>query len=177
MLMRSIVLLAISVSPLLAGEAPWSTYRGNNRRTGNTDNIAGPAKPAILWFQKSADHYVSSPIPTGTDVVFPGLLGGFNSGVVKSFPLVPKDPKTIKPTWIKRSPLIRLPTFSSPAVTDGKIIFGDGMHVTDGATLYCFPSDGGYLLWACPCRASSSISRDRRALPAVASTSAADRPA
>ena len=26
--------------------AGWATYRGNAQRTGNTDGIAGPAKPA-----------------------------------------------------------------------------------------------------------------------------------
>ncbi len=146
---RLLVIAFIAAVPALADEAPWSTFRGNNRRTGNTDNIAGPTKPAILWFGKSTQHYAGSPVPTETDMLFPGL-GTFNDGIVNSFPLDPKDLKAIKPSWSKKGPLIKLPTFSSPAVIDGKIIFGDGMHVTDGATLYCFPSDGGYLLWALP---------------------------
>ena len=65
-----------------------------------------------------------------------------------SVPAVPKDPKAVQPTWSALPRVIRLPTVSSPAVVDGKVIFGDGMHQTDGATLYCLPADGGPLLWA-----------------------------
>src|SRR5205823_4030902 len=34
------------------------------------------------------------------------------------------------------------------AVADGKVVFGAGMHDTEGTTLYCVPADGGHLLWA-----------------------------
>ena len=43
--------------------------------------------------------------------------------------------------------MLRLPTVSSPAVFDGKIILGGGMHDSPGAALFCFPADGGHLLW------------------------------
>jgi outer membrane protein assembly factor BamB len=147
--MRSILLVAILAIPSWADDAPWATYRGNNRRTGNTDNIAGPAKPEVLWHFQSSEHYVASLVPNGNDLVIPAL-GGLNSGVIHSFQLMPKDPKAIKPTWSKGPPLIRLPVVSSPAIVDGKIILGDGMHQTDGAILYCLPNDGGHLLWALP---------------------------
>jgi outer membrane protein assembly factor BamB len=147
MSIRCLLLIALVASSTSADEAPWSTYRGNNRRTGNTDNIAGPARPDVLWFLKSAENYATSPVPNGSDILFPGL-GAFNSGVVHSFPMSPKDAKAIKPAWTKTNPLVKLPTVSSPAVVDGKVIFGDGMHHTDGAVLYCFPADGGHLLWA-----------------------------
>ena len=131
---------------LTADDAPWSTYRGNNRRTGNTDNVTGPEKPKVLWFIRSAEHYATAPVPCGTDILFPGARRVHN-GVVNCFPMTPKDVKAIKPTWTKGPPLIRLPTVSSPAIADGKVIFGDGMHQTDGAVLYCLPADGGNLLW------------------------------
>jgi outer membrane protein assembly factor BamB len=147
MTIRTLLILALVAAPALAQESPWSTYRGNNQRTGNTDNLPGPAKPEVLWFLKSTEHFAASPVPNGNDVLFPGL-GAFNSGVVNSLPMAPKDAKAIKPTWTKGQPLIKLPTVSSPALVDGKLIFGDGMHQTDGAVLYCFPADGGPLLWA-----------------------------
>jgi outer membrane protein assembly factor BamB len=95
---------------------------------------------------QSKEQYVASPVPNGSDVLFPAL-GGFNNGRVQSIPAAPKDPKEIKPTWIKGPPFVKLPTVSSPAVADGKVLFGAGMHHTDGAAIYCFPADGGYLLW------------------------------
>jgi outer membrane protein assembly factor BamB len=147
-MMRLTFAIAVLATPLAAADdAPWSTYRGNNRRTGNTDNVAGPAKPEVLWFVKSTEHYATAPVPCGSDILFPGL-GAFNSGVVNSIPMSPKDVKAVKPTWTKAAPLVRLPTVSSPAVVDGKIVFGDGMHQTDGSVLYCLPADGGHLLWA-----------------------------
>jgi outer membrane protein assembly factor BamB len=148
-MIRSLLALVLVAIPAFADDAPWATFRGNNRRTGNTDNIAGPAKPEVLWVLKSTEHYAASPVPTGTDILFPSL-GAFNSGVVNSIPMSPKDPKAVKPSWSKGAPLIKLPTVSSPAIVDGKIVFGDGMHQTDGAVLYCFPVDGGPLFWALP---------------------------
>src|SRR5262245_35915667 len=133
-MLRTLLALLLTTVPLVAEDAPWATFRGNNRRTGNTDNVAGPAKPEVLWVLKSTEHFAASPVPTGSDILFPGL-GAFNSGVVNSIPMAPKDTKAVKPSWSKGAPLIKLPTVSSPAIVDDKIIFGDGMHQTDGAVL------------------------------------------
>ena len=46
---RLLILTLLLAVPALAADAPWSTYRGNVRRTGNTDNVAPPAKPDVLW--------------------------------------------------------------------------------------------------------------------------------
>jgi outer membrane protein assembly factor BamB len=147
MCLRLLILTLLLAAPAPADDAPWSTYRGNARRTGNTDGIAPPAKPVVLWTMKSSENFVSSPVPNGPDILVSGL-GALNSATFHSIPAVPMDPKSVKPTWSKGPPFLRLPTVSSPAVADGKIIFGDGMHHTDGALLYCLPADGGHLLWA-----------------------------
>src|SRR5207244_3346349 len=39
---------------------------------------------------------------------------------------------------------------SSPAAYQGKLIFGDGMHQTDGATLYCLDAAKGLPIWQHP---------------------------
>lgn len=144
--MRSIFLLLI-VGTLASGqEKTWTTYRGNIQRTGNNDGIAGPTNPAVLWFYKSEEHFVSAPVPVGDNIFF-STLGAFNRPRIMTFPQKPTDPKMIKPIWEKSVPTLKLPTVSSPAVVDNLIIFGEGMHQTDGASLYCFPAEGGYLLW------------------------------
>jgi outer membrane protein assembly factor BamB len=43
-----------------------------------------------------------------------------------------------------------LPTVSSPALYRGKLVFGDGMHQTDGAILYCLEADKGLPIWQHP---------------------------
>lgn len=132
--------LAVSVG---AAE-PWSTYRGNAQRTGNTDGKAGPAAPAVLWASKSADHFIASPVPSGDSVIF-SSLGAFNRPTMMALPITPK--KVVEPVWTRSSPYLKLPTVSSPAVIDGKLLFGDGMHQTDGAILHCVPAIGGLPLW------------------------------
>jgi outer membrane protein assembly factor BamB len=86
-------------------------------------------------------------VPSRNELLLPSLGAGFNDGRLSSLPMTPKDPKAIAPTWAKGLPVIRLPTVSSPAVFDGKIILGGGMHDSPGAALFCFPADGGRLLW------------------------------
>jgi outer membrane protein assembly factor BamB len=140
-------LLLAATIPVIGDEAPWSTYRGNVRRTGNTDGVAGPAKPEVIWVMKDTKNFVASPVPIGGDILLPGL-SGFNEGVVSCLPANPKNPKEVIPTWVKGGQLLRLPTVSSPAVSDGKVIFGGGMHDSPGAALYCYPFDGSCLLWA-----------------------------
>src|SRR5437867_4433195 len=115
-------------------EEPWATYRGNAQRTGNTDGQAGPAQPKILWALKSKDHYIASPVPAG-DRLFLSGLGAFNVG---TFACIDTQPNAKQRTlWSKTTPYLKLPTVSSPALTkSGRLVFGDGMHQTDGATLH-----------------------------------------
>lgn len=147
MLIRLCVLLFLA-APTMAQESPWSTFRGNSRRTGNTDNLPGPTKtPEVAWAMKSTGHFVSSPVPSGDLVLF-SAIGAFNKPDFLAIPRAPKSSTAVEPAWSKTSPFLRLPTVSSPAVYEGKLLFGDGMHQTDGAIMYCLPADGGALLWA-----------------------------
>jgi outer membrane protein assembly factor BamB len=132
---------------------PWATYRGNPERTGNTDGAAGPAQPKVLWVFKSKDHFIASPVPQH-DRLYVSGLGGFN---VPTFYVLATDPKAPKRELLtKSSPYLKLPTVSSPALAGGKagvpslLVFGDGMHQTDGAILHCMQHEGGKPLWQLP---------------------------
>src|SRR5437764_918756 len=72
----SLVLALGAVAPAGAVD-PWCTYRGNEQRTGNTDGIAGPKQPKVLWVVKSNDHYIASPVPWQNRLYISGL-GSFN---------------------------------------------------------------------------------------------------
>jgi outer membrane protein assembly factor BamB len=129
------------------GAAEWATYRGNPQRTGNSDGQAGPAAAKVLWVLPAKDHFIASPVPAG-DRVFISGLGPFN---VSTFFALTADPKAAeRAAWLKTTPYLKLPTVSSPAVVDGKLIFGDGMHQTDGAVLHCLRMDKGMPLWQLP---------------------------
>ena len=104
----------------------------------------GQLLPAVLWVYKSQEHFIASPVPSGDTVIF-SALGAFNRPNMMSLPINPK--KAVEPVWVRASPFLKLPTVSSPAILGGNLIFGDGMHQTDGAVLYCVPADGGLPLW------------------------------
>ncbi len=147
---RNLLFLVLFISGHVAsaGEpSPWSTYRGNIQRTGNTDGKPGPAKPTLVWVLKSQDHFIASPVPAGTNIIFSGL-GAFNRPSMIGIPIEAR--KVVEPAWVRTSPFLKLPTVSSPAIFDDKMVFGDGMHQTDGAVLYCVPSAAGFPLWQLP---------------------------
>src|SRR5437588_6093248 len=126
---------------------PWSTYRGNAQRTANTDGIPGPLGPKVLWTLRSQEHFIAAPVPQG-DHVFMSGLGAFN---VASFHCLAADPKAPQRTlWSKSTPYLKLPVVSSPALAPDKLVFGDGMHQTDGAFLHCLRLPGGLPLWQLP---------------------------
>jgi outer membrane protein assembly factor BamB len=126
---------------------PWSTYRGSVQRTGNTDGLAGPVTPRVLWVHKGQEHFIAAPVPHG-DQVFLAGLGTFN---VSTFYCFAADPKAgQRARWTKSTPYLKLPVVSSPALVGDKLVFGDGMHQTDGANLHCLRLQSGLPLWQLP---------------------------
>lgn len=145
---RLLALLACLATPLFAAaQEPWATYRGNSQRTGSTDNQPVSDQAKVLWALKGKDHYVAAAVPLG-DKLFVSALGAFN---VPTFSALSTDIKAANRTlWTKSTPSLKLPTVSSPAIAGGRLIFGDGMHQTDGAVLHCVEADGGFPVWQYP---------------------------
>ena len=119
--------------------ADWPTYRGNAARTGNITGEEGPASPKILWVHHAKEHFVGSPSTDGNAIYLTGL-GAFNTSAVYAFAPEPDAAKRI--LWAKGPPLLKLPVVSSVTAAGGDLIFGDGMHQTDGAVLRCVTSEG-----------------------------------
>src|SRR5262245_61186726 len=136
----ALLLAAVAV----ASAEPWDTYRGNPQRTGCVDGKAGPATPKVVWAMKSKEHFIASPVPY-KDRLFVSGLGFFNSPAFYSLDVSPKAKERV--AWAKRAPALTLPTVSSPAISDGKLILGDGMHQTSGAYLHCLDLAKGGTLW------------------------------
>jgi outer membrane protein assembly factor BamB len=132
---------------LLAGVAtaaePSATYRGDPRRTGG-DGKPGPAAGKVLWAMKAKEHFIAAPVPQGGRLFVSGL-SFINTSVFYALDTAPGAKERVR--WQKAAPLLELPTVSSPAVVGGKLIFGDGMHQTNGASLYGMDLDRGTPLW------------------------------
>ncbi len=141
--------LACGILLLLAGpaSADWLTHRGNPERTGCIDGLPGPKAGKVLWAFKAQQHFIASPVAEGRMLLVSGL-GAFNTGIFQALLLDPKPPERI--LWAKGAPFLKLPMVCSPAVADGLIVFGDGMHQTDGATLYALRADNGRAVWQLP---------------------------
>ena len=137
------VLIAGTTAATLAdaqtGET-WATYRGNPARTGS-DGQAGPREATVLWAFKSRDHYIASPLPLG-DRLYVSGLGAFNRGLFACLSTRP-DAKT-RTLWARQS---TGPTVSSPGAFKSWLIFGDGMHQTNGASVYCLDAVEGRRVW------------------------------
>ncbi len=136
-------LLLLSATAPPHAVADWPTYRGNAERTGSIDDRPGPAKPRVLWHYGGKENYVGSPCIAGKRVCVAGL-GAFNSGVVHALDTASSDKRL---AWSKAPPLLKLPVVSSPIAAGDWVLFGDGMHQTDGASLHAVLADSGRLLW------------------------------
>lgn len=134
-------LLAISA----ASAADWPTHRGSAARTGQVDGLAGPSAGAkIIWVHKSREHYIGSPVADEKRLYVSGL-GAFNTAAFHALSLDTAAAKRIE--WSKLPPALKLPVVSSPAIVSGRLVFGDGMHQTDGASIHCLAAEGGRTLW------------------------------
>ncbi len=147
-MIRSLALISLIALPLFASaQDPWATYRGNSQRTGCTDGQPVSDQAKILWAQKGKDHYVASPV-VATDRVFVSGLGAFN---IPTFTTLTTNQRAAsRVLWTKSTPSLKLPTVSSPAITGGRLVFGDGMHQTDGAILHCIELETGFPVWQYP---------------------------
>jgi len=137
-LLLTLVLALMAIAPpAFAGD--WPTYRGNSARTGNADGGAGPGAPKVLWVHHAKDHFVGSPATDGKAIYLAGL-GAFNTSSL--YALSPDATPAKRVLWAKSPPIIKLPIVSSVAIAGDDLIFGDGMHQTDGAVLRCLSSAG-----------------------------------
>lgn len=148
---RMLTLAAMAGLSLWVGSsnarADWPTYRGNVQRTGHVDNQPGPKTAKILWVYESTEHFIASPVVSDKTIVVSGL-GTFNTAALYALSADPTAPQRV--VWKKGPPALRQATVCSPAITQGNLIFGDGMHQTDGGTLHCVKADTGLPLWQYP---------------------------
>ena len=124
-------------STLLPG---WTAFRGNVRRSGSVDGLAGPQEGQEIWsFRETLDRagFASSPA-----VVADRVYAGANNDTLYCF-----DAATGEVVW-------RFETFyevfSSPVIHRDKVYFGEGLHYTEDATFYCVDADTGEEIWSFP---------------------------
>lgn len=124
-------------------EEDWSGHRGGPSRTGNIDGKPGPSHPRVLWVHRSKEQFIAPPSASGGHL-FITVMGAFNTGALRVFD-AGGDGKA--PVWSKGAPAIKLPTVGSPVISGGRVVFGEGMHQTDGSALHCLRAADGRSIW------------------------------
>lgn len=140
----------------------WGTHRGNPLRTG-TDEGPGPKQPKVLWAHLSRDHFVAPLVPNGNKDVFASSLGTFNNPGLHALTLDPAATKRVR--WSQSVPALSQAVVAAPLLMQGHtsmLIFGDGMHQSEGASLHCVRAGDGFPLWRLPVAGKPFISRGRR---------------
>lgn len=132
---------------LVATAADWPTYRGSAQRTGNVDGKPGPAAPKALWVHRATDHFIASPV-TIDGRVFVSGLAAFNTSSFQALDARPQAKDRVM--WAKSAPYLKLPTVCPPVSAGNLLVFGDGMHQTDGAVLHALRLDNGLPQWQLP---------------------------
>src|SRR5437660_1785635 len=94
-------------------------------------NQSGPKQPKVLWVHKSTEHFVAAPA-VGEKLLYVTSVGAFNTGAVHALALDPAVGEKERVVWTKSAPFLKLPTVSTPALSDGMVVFGDAMHQNDG---------------------------------------------
>jgi outer membrane protein assembly factor BamB len=125
------------------GDGEWATHRGGTARTGSVDGQKGPTQGKVLWVHRSKEQFIA-PFSASGNRLFSVVMGAFNSGGLRAFD-TGGDGKA--PAWAKNAPSVRLPTVGTPAVAGGRIVFGEGMHQTDGTSLHCLNAADGRPVW------------------------------
>src|SRR4051812_5577344 len=140
-----------AAAPVLASSAvsqqpqDWPTYRGNFQRTGWSDRTQGPGPARILWtFREqsaSPSDFSSSPAVVGNRI----YVASANIDVVSRTGFVYcLDTQTGQRIW-------QVPTkqevYCSPAVVDGRVYVGEGLHENTGSLMRCLDATNGKLIW------------------------------
>ena len=128
-------------SSALAAEAPsWPTFHGGPTRRGIANDPSPAPGSKLKWkFRepKLLDRrpFASSPAVAGSRV----LIGA------DTYKLYCLDTETGQPHWTFDA---RWPVFSSPAVWNGRVYVGEGLHDHTDCKLYCLDLATGKLLWS-----------------------------
>jgi len=131
--------LGDEVAAAEAGRA-WPLFRGSAARRG----YAGGPEPAagnVLWRftdkGRNLETFYSSPAVVGNRVYVTGALKGYftDRGAVYAL-----DADTGRVVWAYDGGGYRA-TFSSPAVADGRVVVGEGLHLTDDARVVCLDAE------------------------------------
>jgi outer membrane protein assembly factor BamB len=115
----------------------WLTFMGNCHRTGNVEQTAGPKVGGKIWTFR--ENTFPAPFAASPAVYGDSVYVGSDNGKLYCL-----DAFTGEVRWEFEA---EYEIFASPAVADGRVYVGEGLHYTGDAKLYCLDASTGKLLW------------------------------
>ena len=123
----------------VAGE--WPSFRGGLTRTGFEPTSKEPTAAAAVWTAERETTVMSSPAVFGDRIAVTTLFGAGAFNPVGNGAVVCMDANSGAVVW-KYAPEDFRGTFASPVVGEGRIVVGEGLHVTTDARITCLDLSG-----------------------------------
>ncbi len=136
-----------AVTEAEAARHEWTMFRGGPDRRGAVPGSPDPAQGGLVWaFDSEVQTFYSSPTVVGNRVYVTSADKGIyrDRGAIYCL-----DADTGAVVW-KTQPDGYRATFSSPAVSGGYLVCGEGLHFTTNARVFCFDvslEGQGKVLW------------------------------
>ncbi len=142
------VTTAVNTNTIRTGTpiSPWTTFRGNQNRTGYANDVPGPASGNPVWIFAAKDavavDFSSSPAVTGNRLYIGASRGSIFALGGATYCI---DIEKGEELWRHDSDI---PIFSSPAVAGGRVYIGEGYHQDSRCHLRCLDAKTGELIWS-----------------------------
>lgn len=119
----------------------WPSFRGGITRSGCEPTSKEPTSAAAVWTAEREVTVMSSPAAFGDRIVVTTVFGAGAFNPVGNGAVVCLDANSGETVW-KFAPDDFRGTFASPVVGEGRIIVGEGLHVTSDARITCLDLSG-----------------------------------
>jgi outer membrane protein assembly factor BamB len=106
----------------------------------------------VLWAHRNNDQFIA-PLVAGAreNKLFAPTLAAFNTAGFFALSLDPTEAERVR--WFRCAPVLDQPVVAAPAIIAVHtylLIFGDGMHQSDRASLHCLRAGDGFPMWRLP---------------------------
>jgi len=136
----STVHLASAAAQTEPAQEGWPTFRGGPARCGAMGEVRAAPGPKVRWRFHETERLDRRPFASSPALVGTRILIGSDAYRVSCL-----DLDTGRRLWQFDS---HWPVFSSPAVWNGRVYVGEGLHDNTDSKLYCLDLATGRQLWA-----------------------------
>lgn len=132
--------MAAPTSDPRASDQQWVMFHANPARTGRADSLPPPAEPRLAWKFHNSLILERLPFAGSPAIAGPNVLIGGDAQELYCLSFEDGTPR-----WVFQA---KAPIFCSPAVWNGRVYVGEGLHQNRDCKLYCLDLRDGSVLWS-----------------------------